>query len=194
MKRLFVALILSLLLGSAVAHPMVVIGHLAIEPNPPVPGEEVHVDIRLEEQTQKPVPDAVMFMEFRLIPPNYDLNDPERTPILDLPIFYKTDLPLEEYAEAQYRITFPAPAKGSYYLTIRDRTYPAEDAIATIEFETGREKPYSERELLFILPPTDITPAKLSAWIAWLIAIPLVAGIGVTILVLRTAKPEEETQ
>lgn len=192
MRRFLLISLVVATLSWVAAHPMVVIGHLAIEPNPPEPGAEVHVDILLEEQTQKPVPDAIMFMEFRLIPPNYDLNDPDRIPILDLPIFYKTDLPLEEYAEARYRITFPVPDKGSYYLTIRDRTYPAEDAIATIEFETGREKPYTDKELLFILPPTDITPAKLSTWIAWLIAIPLLAGVVVTVLVLRTAKPEED--
>lgn len=194
MKRTLLTLLACAALSWVAAHPMVVIGHLSIEPNPPEPGAEVHVDILLEEQTQKPVPDAIMFMEFRTIPADYDLNDPDRTPLLDLPIFYKTDLPLEEYAEARYRITFPVPEKGSYYLTIRDRTYPAEDAIATIEFETGLEKPYTDKELLFILPPTDITPAKLSTWIAWLIAIPLIAGIVVTVLVLRTAKPEEETE
>lgn len=191
MKRALVALLALLGVAVSFAHPFVVIGHLEISPNPPVPGEELHVDIRLEEQNQKPVPDAVMFIEFRIHPPDYDSNDPDRTPILELPIFYKTELPLEEYAEAQYRITFPSPPSGDYYLTIRDRTYPVEDALATIEFSSGRERPYKPADLLFILPPTDITPAKLSTWIAWLIAIPLVSGIVVTVLVLRSDKPEQ---
>lgn len=191
MSRTLVLLLAVLGLQIAAAHPFVVIGHLEITPNPPVPGEPIHVDIRLEEQTQKPVPDAVMFLEFRIHPPDYDSNDPDRIPILELPIFYNTELPLEEYAEAQYRITFPSPPSGDYYLTIRDRTYPAEDALATIEFMSGQERPYKASDLLFILPPTDITPAKLATWIAWLIAIPLVAGILVTVLVLRSDKPEQ---
>lgn len=190
MKRVALLLFTLLAYSVGVAHPFVVIGHLSIDPNPPVPGEPLHVDIRLEEQNQKPVPDAVMFIEFRIHPPDYDSSDPDRTPILELPIFYKTELPLEEYQEAQYRITFPSPPSGDYYLTIRDRTYPAEDALATIEFASGRERPYQASDLLFILPPTDITPAKLSTWIAWLIAIPLISGIVVTVLVLHSDKPE----
>ena len=82
-----------------------------------------------------------------------------------------------------YESQVQLPDVGRYELIMRDTTYPQEDAIAELEVILDGIEPHDE--LLFVFPPTDIGAASLGTWLIWLIGIPVVGGIIVTVIVLR---------
>lgn len=81
------------------------------------------------------------------------------------------------------------PEEGIYQLVLRDQTFQQEEARATLEFVLGSDMPSS---IAFIFPPTQTGSSNLSTWLIYVIGIPVVAGIVVTILVLRATKPVVE--
>ena len=130
------------------------------------------------------VEDAVIFLELR---GDEALEENEQPSGEALHI---TDR-LEEIAPGVYRAELPVPAgDDSLTLSVRDRTYRQEEAVANVPLDFG--SPLGE--VVFVLPPTAIGPASLGTWLIWLIAVPLLAGVLVTVLVLRGGKDDEAAE
>lgn len=174
----------TLLLGVALAHPMLVIGEVQFEPDPPVPGAEARVRLTLQETSLAEVEDAVVFIELREGPPRSEEDAPRREPLV------ATDR-MDEVAPGVYETLVPAPQAGVYTLTVRDRTYRQEEAVANLRLELGAGE---VGPVPFVLPPTAIGPASLGSWLIWLVGVPLLAGVLVTVLVLRSGKGAEEPE
>ncbi len=167
--RVLILAVLLMLVGFAFSHAFIVLGTLETTPATPVPNEAFHLRITMVDVTQTPVLQAVVFSEFTL---------PGRSTIIDLLE------PQEE--EGVYEATIVLPAAGEYQLLLRDKTYRQEDAIAELSLFVGvNENPAS---IAFIFPPTRTTD-NILMWLIWLIGVPVLAGIFVTIMVLNSKKP-----
>lgn len=170
-------LLLSLLLGaalhallsSALAHATLVLGTVAFTPDPPVPGQPAELRIELHDPTLAEVEDAIVFVEIGTRGGRGD-EPAVRTDRLDepQPAVYVTQVVLQ--------------AQGEHTLRIIDRTFRQEEAIAELEVTFGAEPVGS---LAFVLPPTATGPQDILSWLAWVIGLPLLAGVIVTVLVLR---------
>lgn len=168
------AKILTLLLtllatGSSVsAHATLVLGTFGVRPAQTRAGEPVTLELRLEDPTQVPVEDAYVFAELR---PEADAGaEPVRGE------FVETDEP------GVYTTALTLKNPGRYSLRLRDQTYRQEEASATLEspLRVGGRNPAQS----FVFPPTATGPASLRSWLLWLIGLPIVAALVVTVLVL----------
>ena len=166
-------------LSFAAAHATLVIGTLTLAPDPAAAAETLDIAIDLEDPGLVEVEDAVIFLELRPAAAGA-ASAPENEQPRGEALFVSDRIP--ETAAGHYQIQIPTPAAGSYLLSVRDRTYRQEEAVANLNLTIGNEP---VGELVFVLPPTDIGPASLASWLLWLIGVPLVAGVVVTILVLR---------
>lgn len=174
--------LLASLLSIAGAHATLVIGTLTFDPDPPPDSEEVTVSIRLEDPSLVEVEDAVIFLELR---DDEGLEENEQPTGEALHI---TDR-MEEVAPGVYRAELLVPAgDDSLMLSVRDRTYRQEEAVANVPLDFSTPV----GEIVFVLPPTAIGPASLGTWLIWLIVVPLLAGVLVTVLVLRGGKDDEQ--
>ncbi|HLV11694.1 MAG TPA: hypothetical protein VKY42_04525 [Trueperaceae bacterium] len=183
-SRRLAALLLAVALGSAAAHPMLVIGEVAFEPDPPAPGAEALVTLTLQETSLAEVEDAVVFLELRPGPPPAGDSTPVGPPLI------ATDR-LEEVSPGVYQASLTLPADGAYTLSVRDRTYRQEEAVANVFVELGAGEVGA---VPFVLPPTAVGPASLGSWLIWLVGVPLLAGVLVTVLVLRTGRRAEDEE
>jgi len=180
MKRTL--LMLTLLLGAgllgtgALAHATLVIGELSSTPPVPAPGEPFKLQLELQDPTQVPVEDAVVIAEFR------PQGQPDVEPIR------------AEFEETEtggvYEATARLPEAGTWALRLRDQTFRQEEATANLTLNVGRPQP--EDWGRFVLPPTATAPQNPWVWIAWLVGLPVVAAIVVTVLVLT--RGEEKPQ
>ncbi len=182
MRRLL-APCFALLVGTAAGHPMLVIGEVKFDPDPPTPGAAATVTVTLQETSLAEVEDAVVFLELRAGAPPEAASAPPGDPLV------ATDR-LEEVAPGVYTAAIAVPAEGTYTLTVRDRTYRQEEAIAHVRVELGGGPVGA---VAFILPPTATGPASLGSWLVWLVGVPLLAGVVVTVLVLRAGGRDETT-
>ena len=81
-----------------------------------------------------------------------------------------------------YRSSLPLPDGGDYEALMRDRTFRQEEARVTLPLTVGDAPLEAVR---FVFPPTAIGPNRsITTWLIWLIGLPVVAGIVVTVLVL----------
>jgi hypothetical protein len=181
MKRAW-GILLLLCAGWAAAHATFVFGEVEVEPNPPRPGEPFTLRITMEDPSLTPVEDAILFVELRPIVGAAQPLPAPSTEAPTLPPALRT-LRLIEVAPAVYAEQVTLPAAERYHLLVRDQTFPWEEANASVVLVVGGEAPLAG--LPFILPPTQVAPRSLWTWIAWLIGIPLAAGLVVTVLVLR---------
>lgn len=171
-------------LGWASAHATLVFGHLGFSPDPPVPGQPFELSLRLEDPSLAPVEDAVVFVELRpmtsaeLPMPASSTEAPELPPAL-------VATGLSEVAPALYRAELVLPEAGAYHLLVRDQTYRWEEANASVVLQVGADAVGS---LPFILPPTAVAPRSVVTWMLWLIGLPLLAGLVVTVMVLSSGK------
>lgn len=159
-------LIALLLAGAASAHATVVFGTLTSEPSPPQPGEPLELHLELVGPSSVPVEDAFVVAEFRL---QGEEMGSVRLPETDVAGLYRADLQLEE--------------AGEYQVTLRDQTYRQEEAVSEVQLPVGTTEPLEPIE--FIFPPTAVG-GSLTTWLIWLIGVPLVAGLVVTLLVLKS--------
>lgn len=158
-----------LLLGAAAfAHATLVLGTLTSDPATPQPSEPFTVTLELFDPTQVPVEDAWVLAEFR------QQGAPEDTE----PVSGRFE---ESETPGVYRTLVALPERGRYVLLLRDQTFRQEEAQATLTFPVGR--PLAE-PLEFVFPPTATGPQSLGVWLLWLIGLPLLAAVIVTVLVL----------
>ncbi len=175
-------LVLALLAGGAQAHATLVFGTVRVEPDPPPPGTAFTLTLTLEDPALAPVEDAIVFVEARPMPAAGEALPAPSTEAPALPPPLRTER-LIEVAPAVYRAEFALPDGGAYHLLVRDQTFQWEEANASVVLPL-LGSPVGE--LPFILPPTQVAPRNLWTWIVWLVGLPLLAGIVVTLLVLRS--------
>jgi hypothetical protein len=170
------ALLTLLVGGVALAHATIVFGTLSSLPEAPQPGQPFTVRMAMIDPLQLPVEDALVRLEFRLTP---DAPPTEA-------VFAETDDP------GVYEATVTLPEAGVYHLLLRDQTFRQEEAQAELEVRLGGGPLFIPGENTVVFPPTATGLANLGTWLIWIIAIPVVAGIVVTVLVLaNTGKSEE---
>jgi hypothetical protein len=162
---LFTTVLLSLSLVSA--HAFFVTGVVTTTPTPAPTGEEFILQIEMTDPSGAPVEDAVVAAEFT--------KDGHMSRFE----FFDSGVP------GLYSANVTLPEEGTYSVLLRDTTYQQEEAKATIEFTAGPEQPET---IAFIFPPTQTSSNNLSTWLIWVIGIPVLAGIIVTVLVLMNTK------
>ncbi len=191
---IFLALVAATLTTAALAHATLVIGDLAVAPDPPVPGTPLTVTVRLEDTLLTPVEKAFVRVELRAVDPNgpaapesaigSDAGD-----FLALTPAASSERFLEGATKGTYVGTVTAPTAGTYTLSVRDTTFLNEEAIANVPLAVGAAP---NGVIAFVLPPTPTQPKSLSTWLFWLLGIPLLAGLLTTVLVLRRPAPASE--
>lgn len=149
------------------AHAFIVTGDLITIPSPVKASEPFILQLDMHDPNLVPVEDAVVLAEF-----SKEGQQPLQFSFTQIePGLYNADVTL--------------PAEGTYTLLLRDQTYAAEEAKATLLFTLG-----SSDSISFIFPPTRTTSNNLQTWLIWVVGLPVLAGIVVTVLVLRTTKQE----
>lgn len=173
---LLVAAMSALFLGAAAfAHATLVLGTLTSDPAIPRPGEPFTLTLELLDPTQVPVEDAWVLAEFR------QQGAPEDTE----PVSGRFE---ESETPGVYRTQVILPERGRYVLLLRDQTFRQEEAQATLTFPVGRAL---AEPLEFVFPPTATGPQSLRVWLLWLIGLPLLATVVVTVLVLTQGHNSE---
>ncbi len=154
------------------AHAFIVTGSLVTIPNPAKVNEPFTLQLDLHDPNLVPVEDAVIIVEFsqegQTQPFSFNFTQDE-------PGLYSTEVTL--------------PNEGNYTLLLRDQTYQQEEARATLQFTLGSPDPIS-----FIFPPTRTSSNSLQTWLIWVIAVPIIAGVIVTTLVLLNTKKKEPVE
>lgn len=181
-RRLFpvlasgLALLWLLLVGTAAAHGTLVMGSVTASPDPPQPGKPLVVTVDLQNTNRSPVEGAKLAGV--LVP----AGQPGATPI---------PLAFREFKEpyGTYRAQLDAPPAGSYTLTIHDHTYPKENVAASVTLRVGGQAPGGSLDFTF--PATRGPQRSLLSWLAWLVGLPLLTAIVVTVLVLRSKRSGE---
>ncbi len=158
----------SLLLASvasvALAHATIVLGTLSLEPNPPQPGSQIRFRLEMIDPTQVPIEDAVV---------RIDVTPTARGAAVTATF--------DETAPGIYEATLVLPQGGEYALLMRDQTFRQEEAQAKLLLNLDNA---AVDPIPFVFPPTVTASNNLATWLVWLIGLPLVAGVVVTVLVL----------
>jgi len=177
---LFILLLVSLLvsgtLSTAAAHATLVLGQFEVTPARPRVAETVTFQLELSDPTQVPIQDAQVFAELR------PAGQPDAEPLRAE--FSETE------AAGVYRAEAELPRAGSYGVVLRDRTYRQEEASTRLEAPL-RVGATNEAQG-FTFPPTATGGAGWRSWLLWLIGLPIVAALLVTVLVLT--KGDEKPQ
>lgn len=166
------------------AHATVVFGTLTVEPNPPPANVPIVLDLFLEDPTGTPVEDAIVRAEWTPVTADPVTPDPETAAEPGTDGFAEplVEAEFSEVEPGRYRAEVVVPVAGSFQVLLRDQTFRQEEATQIVSLDIGTGDRVAAID--FLLPPTA-TGGGLAAWLLWLVAIPLVAGIVVTILVLR---------
>lgn len=153
--------------GWAAAHATLVFGTVTTEPAPPRADQPFRLRLEMRDPVDAPVEDAVVLVE---------ATAPDGVPSVETDRF-------EEIDEGVYATDLTLPEAGAWTLLFRDRTFRQEEAQATITLPVGADA--ATEPLSFIFPPTATGPVSLRTWLVWLIGLPLLAGVVVTLVVLR---------
>ena len=164
-----------LLCHSAAAHATLVLGRLRAEPQRPEAGQEFRLQLHLEDPLRTPIENALVFAEFR---PSGQSLERDATVRLRLE---------EQDRLGNYSAMVRLPQADVWQLTLRDQTYPWEDAVAELELAVGTGN--NDAVIDFIFPPTATGPQNLTTWLFWLLGMPVIAGIIVTVIVMNNKPP-----
>ncbi len=151
----------------ALAHATIVFGTVSSEPTPVRAGQPAALLLEMRDPVDAPVEDAIVFVEAR---------PRSGEPVLESDRF-------AEIRPGVYRTELVLPERGEWTFLFRDQTFRQEEAQATITLNVGPDGDTETRS--FIFPPTATGPTGLTTWLVWLIGLPLVAGLVVTVMVLR---------
>jgi hypothetical protein len=174
LKRLLpLTFLLCLTFTEVSAHAFFVTGEITTTPTPAPIGEEFILQIAMTDPSGAPVEDAVVAAEFSK---DGKMNRFE---------FFDSGVP------GLYSAQVTLLSEGTYSLLLRDTTFTQEEAKATLEFTLGTGQPDT---IAFIFPPTRTGNNNLSTWLIWVIGIPVLAGIIVTVLVLMNTKDKSSEQ
>ena len=162
----------------AKAHATIVLGTLSTEPAVLTTAEPFMLKIDMVDPSQVPVEDAWVMAEFRS----------EGAAKNSEPITIR----FEESSEQAglYLAELSLEQEGAWQLLLRDQTYRQEEATANLTFTLAEGEAFEDMQ--FIFPPTATGSNLLRRWLIWIIALPILTGVIVTVLVLRQARPEDE--
>lgn len=149
------------------AHATLVFGTVTIDPSPAMPFQTTTMTLVMNDPAGTPVEDAVVRVEIG----STDTDDPAVV------------APFVESAPGRYRADVAFPGEGSWTLRFRDTTYRQEEARAIVTLRVGEDGDAAPPA--FIFPPTATGPRSIGTWLAWLVGLPLAAGVVVTVMVLR---------
>ena len=172
-------------LQTAAAHATIVLGHFEVLPQRPAEGAPLELRLKLEDPTQVPIQDAVVLADLKPV------GQPDAEPIR------------AEFSETQTPGTYEATATlaqpGPYRIVLRDQTYRQEEATATLAKPLrvgGANNAPNNPAQDFNFPPTATGSAGWRTWLLWLLGLPIVAALLVTVLVLtrggETTKTSEQ--
>ena len=169
--------VLLVLLQGAFAHATLVMGTLTSNPPMPQPGEPLALTLELVDPAQVPVEDALVIAEFR----------PQGAVEVAEPVSARFEA---SSLKGVYETEVTLPEAGDWQLVLRDQTFRQEEARATLSFPVGIGG--AQEPLSFIFPPTATGPRNLSIWLLWVLVLPLVAGVVVTVVVLRSGNASQQ--
>ncbi len=152
----------------ALAHATLVLGTASFEAAAPDAGGGSALIVRLHDPSLVEVEDAIVFIEL--------------TPVGSAQQPLTTDR-LDEVEPGVYAATLPRLVAGEYRMRVVDRTFRQEEAIAEVDLTLDAAGTGS---VAFVLPPTETSQRDLLSWLVWVIGLPLLAGVVVTVLVLRS--------
>ncbi|MDQ3398942.1 MAG: FixH family protein [Deinococcota bacterium] len=164
---------------TALAHATVVFGELLSQPQTPPAGEPFVLTMTLRDPTQLAVSDAIVHAEFRRLD-EPESAEPVRT------TFAQTE------RDGLYRAELSLPEGGSWNLLLRDQTYRQEETRAELVFKVAPES--NPDALEFVFPPTQTASQTVFTWAMWLVGLPLLAGLVVTVIVLTGSKNQERAK
>ncbi len=171
-----ILLVGALFVSAVLAHATLVLGTVSSTPATPQLGEDFTLSLTLEDPIGVAVEDAVVYAEFR--PPGAPLeSEPAR------------NVRLEEISAGAYSATLSLPNAGEWNLFLRDQTFRQEEATASLVFGVGAQTASSQS---FVFPPTATGPTNIWTWLGWLIGLPVIAAVVVTVLVLTGGKKEPQ--
>ncbi|UCH26683.1 MAG: hypothetical protein JSV66_03270 [Trueperaceae bacterium] len=187
LRSLLMVLLTLLLLGRVLGHATLVLGTISTTPNPPQPGESFTLSLELEDPTRIPIEDAVVLGEFTALGLNIESEGE--------PTFEKRGETItvrlsETTIAGTYEGELVLSEAGLYELQLRDQTYRQEEARAQLSFTVGGEEKLEN--ISFVFPPTATGARTLRTWLYWLIGLPIVAAVVVTVLVVMNHRPNEQ--
>ena len=209
-RRLPAALFIAfaLLSGSiAFAHATLVFGELTTPETHPDAAEGFTLELHMMDPVRTPIEDAIVAAEFRLLSEEEvaaletDASDSAEAGPTEGVHAEELELPDGDWHAFQMQETGPGgnyaarvqlAEAGVYQLIMRDTTYPQEDAVAELMMRFDGETEFDTA--LFIFPPTDIGTASLGTWLIWLVAVPVVAGVIVTVAVMARKPADPNSQ
>ncbi len=171
MKR-SISFFLLTLFSAVFSHASIVLVTLTVTPKAPEAGQNFQIELHLEDPLQTPIEDAIILVEASL----QGISD-------SVPIISN----LTENSAGVYQTTIKLPQEGTWELFFRDQTFKQEEATARVSINLGAENP---EKIEFIFPPTQVTSNNLWVWLVWVIGLPIVAALIVTVLVLSSGKVE----
>ena len=167
-----------LVIGIVHAHATLVFATLTSEPAIPQAEETFTLIMLMTDPTNVPIEDALVFAEFS----HPDAADPIIVEMTETsnPGVYEGEVTLN--------------LNGDYSVLLRDKTFRQEEAQANLEIiMTGDTPLFVEGDNTVVFPPTATTdPNSVRTWLIWVIALPVLAGVVVTVLVLRNSDAEDE--
>lgn len=165
--RMLTTLLMLLIVSLASAHATLVFVDVTTSPAPTLITEVTTIVIDMRDPVGAPVEDAIVFVE------GTHENLVDR---------FTSDR-FVEVDPGVYEVTVRFDSEGMWTLFFRDQTFRQEEAQATIALNIGPDG--SREPVMFIFPPTATGPQSLTTWLIWLVGLPLVAGLIVTVMVLR---------
>jgi len=168
--------------GGALAHATLVFGTVTTQPTLPRAGELITLSLKMHDPISTPVEDAIVFLEAGPQSESADApGESEESLIIAEPVVSTERF--TEVAPGVYQTEFVLPHEGAWRLVFRDQTYRQEEARAGVTLLMGEGA--TAEPLYFVFPPTATGPESLATWLFWVIGIPLLAGVGITVAALR---------
>ena len=177
--------------GGALAHATLVFGTVTTQPTLPRAGERITLNLKMHDPVSTPVEDAIVFLEAG---PQSELADAPGESAESL-IIAEPVVSTERFTEVApgvYQTEFTLPHEGAWRLVFRDQTYRQEEARAGVTLRLGAGA--TTEPLYFVFPPTATGPESLATWLVFVVGIPLLAGVGITVAALRKGADEAPAQ
>jgi hypothetical protein len=164
-----------LLTASATAHQQLLFARVASVPEVPRPGEPFEVRVIVNDASRRAVSDMNLRLFFS--PLGQDVQGANQAP--DQEIDRPVTVALTGSGAGTYRGTVEGLDAGSYRMTLAEFVDGNRESSAVTEISVDGGTPL-EAELL--LPPGG--GGGLGTWLVWLVGLPVLAGVLVTLLVL----------
>ena len=186
LRALLATLVLALS-GGALAHATLVFGTVTTQPAVPRAGERITLSLKMHDPVSTTVEDAIVFLEAG--PQSEPADAPGESAeslIIAEPVVSSERF--VEVAPGVYQTEFVLPHEGAWRLVFRDQTYRQEEARAGVTLLVGEGA--TAEPLYFVFPPTATGPESLATWLVFVVGIPLLAGVGITVAALRKGADE----